>query len=90
MLIATEEVFGPVLALYKFRTEQEAIALANCCQFGLGGAVFTLDYNKGERIAKQLKTGMCNINDFGINYLCMVKPPRCSEELWPTLTIIRT
>ncbi|KAJ3041486.1 Meiotic Sister-Chromatid recombination aldehyde dehydrogenase [Rhizophlyctis rosea] len=74
MLIAKEEIFGPVLCLYKFNTEQEAIALANCCHFGLGGAVFTLDYDKGERIAKYLKTGMCNINDFGINYLCMGLP----------------
>lgn len=73
MLIAREEVFGPVLALYKFDTEEEAIALSNCCEFGLGGGVFTLDYEKGERVSKHLKTGMCNVNDFGINYLCMVR-----------------
>lgn len=72
MLIAHEEVFGPVLCMYKFRTEAEGVALANANEFGLGGAVFTLDYTKGERVAAMMRTGMCNVNDFGVNYLCMV------------------
>ncbi|KAJ3277301.1 Meiotic Sister-Chromatid recombination aldehyde dehydrogenase, partial [Borealophlyctis nickersoniae] len=74
MLIAQEETFGPVLCMFKFRTEAEGVALANSSEFGLGGAVFTLDYAKGERVARAMRTGMCNVNDFGVNYLCMCLP----------------
>ncbi|RKO93033.1 Aldehyde/histidinol dehydrogenase [Blyttiomyces helicus] len=74
MLISQEEVFGPVLMVMKFETESEAIALANSSAFGLGSGVFTLDYARGERIARRIKAGMCNINDFGVNYLCQCLP----------------
>jgi acyl-CoA reductase-like NAD-dependent aldehyde dehydrogenase len=72
MRIAQEEVFGPVMVIMKFSNEQGAIALANSSEYALGSSVFTLDYERGERVAKQLRAGMCNVNDFGANYLCQV------------------
>ncbi|TPX44192.1 hypothetical protein SeLEV6574_g04650 [Synchytrium endobioticum] len=74
MRIANEEVFGPVAVVMKFNTDEDAIRIVNACPFGLGASVFTLDYARGDAIAKRLKTGMANVNDFGINYLCQSLP----------------
>lgn len=46
----------------------------NSCDYGLGSSVFSLDYSRAERIAAGIRAGMCNINDFGINYLCQALP----------------
>lgn len=60
-----EELFGPVAAIIKAKDEDEAIELANNSIFGLGAAVFTRDYAKGELIAKKkLNAGCCFVNDF--------------------------
>lgn len=60
-----EELFGPVAALIKAKDEDEAIELANNSIFGLGAAVFTKDYRRGELIAKErLNAGCCFVNDF--------------------------
>lgn len=60
-----EELFGPVAALVRARTDDEAIALANQTMFGLGAAVFTRDHKRGQRIAaEQLQAGACAVNDF--------------------------
>lgn len=74
MRIFTEEVFGPVLIVFKFSTEEEAIELANASGFGLGSGVFSNDLGKAEKIGKQIKAGFTNINDFGVNYLCQALP----------------
>ena len=74
MRIAQEEVFGPVMCIMKFSTEKEAILLANSSPYALGSSVFTLDVARGERIAKFIRAGMCNVNDFGANYLCQGLP----------------
>ncbi|KAH6570698.1 hypothetical protein BASA62_004208 [Batrachochytrium salamandrivorans] len=74
MRISQEEIFGPVMIVMKFKTEEEAIALANSSPFGLGSGVFTLDINRGERVARKLRVGSSNINDFGVNYLCQGLP----------------
>jgi acyl-CoA reductase-like NAD-dependent aldehyde dehydrogenase len=74
MRIAHEEVFGPVLVIYSFSTEEESIQIANCSQFGLGCGVFTADYERAKRVTKAIKTGMSNINAFGTNYLCQGLP----------------
>ena len=63
MRIMREEIFGPVLPIMTVDTEQEAIDLANDSQFGLGASVWTLDRDKGERIARQIESGMVWIND---------------------------
>ena len=60
-----EELFGPVAALFRFKTEDEAIKIANNTKFGLGAAVFTTDLNKGKQLAeKGLDAGCVFINDF--------------------------
>jgi succinate-semialdehyde dehydrogenase / glutarate-semialdehyde dehydrogenase len=57
-----EETFGPVVALITVRSEEEAIAVANDSDFGLGGSVWTRDTARGERIARQVETGAMFIN----------------------------
>lgn len=72
--IAQEEVFGPVLVVMKFHTDQEAIDIVNNCPYGLGSSVFSMNIPRAKYIADRLRTGMTNINDFGINYLCQSLP----------------
>lgn len=72
MRIWKEEVFGPVLPIVKFKTEQEAIELANQTAYGLGSYVFTKDQEKGERVSKAIKSGMVSVN--GIDYIMPFNP----------------
>ncbi|CAK7271935.1 mitochondrial aldehyde dehydrogenase [Sporothrix epigloea] len=62
MRIFQEEVFGPFVVLLKFSTEEEAIALANDTEYGLGAALFTTDLTRAHRVAKKLESGMVWIN----------------------------
>ncbi|WP_144531618.1 betaine-aldehyde dehydrogenase [Bacillus pumilus] len=64
MRIVQEEVFGPVLTVESFRTEEEVIELANDTIYGLAGAVWSTDISKAERVARQLRLGTVWINDF--------------------------
>ncbi len=57
-----EELFGPVASFYRVKNEQAAIDLANDSDYGLGGAVFTTDIERGIRVANQIDTGMVFIN----------------------------
>jgi succinate-semialdehyde dehydrogenase/glutarate-semialdehyde dehydrogenase len=60
-----EELFGPVAAIIPVSDEDEAIRVANDSVFGLGGAIFTRDVQRGERIAAQdLEAGCCFVNTF--------------------------
>ncbi len=63
MRIMREEIFGPVLPIVVVDSEDEALALANDSEFGLGASVWTSDRSKGERIARELEAGMVWIND---------------------------
>jgi succinate-semialdehyde dehydrogenase/glutarate-semialdehyde dehydrogenase len=63
MRIMREEIFGPVLPIAAVDSESEAIALANDCDFGLGASVWTRDRPKGERIAREIESGMVWLND---------------------------
>jgi succinate-semialdehyde dehydrogenase/glutarate-semialdehyde dehydrogenase len=63
MRIMREEIFGPVLPIVTVDSEREAIALANDSRFGLGASVWTRDRAKGERIAREIQSGMVWIND---------------------------
>jgi succinate-semialdehyde dehydrogenase/glutarate-semialdehyde dehydrogenase len=63
MRIMREEIFGPVIPVVKVESEDEAIALANDSEFGLGASVWTTDRGRGERIARRLEAGMVWIND---------------------------
>lgn len=60
----TEELFGPVAVLWRARSLEQAVNLANATSFGLGAAVFTANRRRGERIARQeLNAGCCFVND---------------------------
>ena len=63
MRIMNEEIFGPVVPITVVDSEEEAIALANDSEFGLGASVWTLNRAKGERIARRVQSGMVWIND---------------------------
>ncbi len=63
MRIMREEIFGPVLPIVVVDSEDEAVALANDSQFGLGASVWTSDRGRGERVARELESGMVWIND---------------------------
>ena len=65
MTIAREEVFGPVLSVLTYRTEAEAIQIANDCEFGLMANIWTTDGTRALRVARQLKAGRITINGGG-------------------------
>lgn len=67
MTIAQEEIFGPVVSIIRYRDEAEAIAIANDSLFGLSGTVFTQDVARGERLARQVRTGNISINSLQID-----------------------
>ena len=58
-----DEFFGPVVSFYRVKNEDEAIALANDSDFGLGGSVWTKDVARGKRVASRVDTGMMFINN---------------------------
>ncbi len=58
-----DEFFGPVAMFFRVKDEDEAIALANDSDFGLGGSVFTQDIERGRRVASRVDTGMMFINN---------------------------
>ncbi len=66
MKVACEEVFGPVLAVIPFDTEEEAVALANDSRYGLAGAVWTKDIHRGHRVAHALRAGTVWINAYRV------------------------
>ncbi len=59
MTIAREEVFGPVMAVLDFDTEEEAVARANATEFGLAAGVFTADITRAHRVIGALQAGTC-------------------------------
>ena len=62
MTIAQEEIFGPVLAVIPYKTEAEAIAIANGTEYGLGGYLFTSDPNRGMAVGAQMRAGRIFLN----------------------------
>jgi succinate-semialdehyde dehydrogenase/glutarate-semialdehyde dehydrogenase len=63
MAISKEEIFGPVSAIYKFTTEEEAIQLANDTEYGLAAYFFTQNLNRAWRVAEALDYGIVGINE---------------------------
>jgi acyl-CoA reductase-like NAD-dependent aldehyde dehydrogenase len=68
MKVMREETFGPVIPVMKVRDVEEAIELANDTEYGLGSSVFAGDAEDGERIARRIEAGHCNVNDVLVNY----------------------
>jgi len=63
--IATDEVFGPVLAIMPFTDEADAIRLANATEFGLVAGIWTRDGGRQHRVAKAVRAGQVWINSYG-------------------------
>ena len=63
----TDEIFGPVAPVTTFRTDEEAVALANATDYGLVGAVYSRSLSRGLAIANRIKAGMVHINDGTLN-----------------------
>ncbi len=88
MRIVREEVFGPVLTVERFSTEEEAIAMGNDTTYGLAGAVWTSDASRAQRVAGRLRHGTVWINDYN-TYLPQAewggfKQSGIGRELGPT------
>jgi betaine-aldehyde dehydrogenase len=73
MTIVKEEIFGPVVTIQTFETEEEAISLANDTVYGLAGAVFTNDATRAVRVIKEIRAGITWINCYN---------PAFSEAPW--------
>ncbi len=63
----TDEIFGPVAPVTTFRTDDEALALANASDYGLVGAVYSRSISRGLSIANRIKAGMVHVNDGTLN-----------------------
>jgi aldehyde dehydrogenase (NAD+) len=67
MTIEQEEIFGPVLCIVPYDSEDEAIRIANGTIYGLSGGVWSSDPARAERVARRLRTGMVDINGGAFN-----------------------
>lgn len=67
MRIAQEEIFGPVLVVIPYDTEDDAVRIANDSVYGLGGSIFTSDPDHAEQVARRIETGSVGINFYGSN-----------------------
>ncbi|MDF1645260.1 MAG: aldehyde dehydrogenase family protein [Pseudomonadales bacterium] len=67
MVIAQEEIFGPVICILPYKTEAEAIDIANDSEYGLSGAVWSGDVDHAVDVARQIRTGQVAINGGGFN-----------------------
>ncbi|PHM44640.1 aldehyde dehydrogenase [Xenorhabdus mauleonii] len=65
MLIVREEIFGPVMSILTYETEEEVIARANNTHYGLGAGLVTKDLSRAHRVIHQLEAGICWINTWG-------------------------
>ncbi len=60
-----DEIFGPVMSVFRFTDEDEVIALANDTEFGLAAGIFTQNLARAHRVVAQLQAGICWINTYG-------------------------
>jgi acyl-CoA reductase-like NAD-dependent aldehyde dehydrogenase len=76
MRIANEEVFGPVMCIFKVEGDSDdaAVAMANSTEYGLGATVFSASPARANAIASRLRCGMVGVNAFGLNYLVQDLP----------------
>jgi betaine-aldehyde dehydrogenase len=66
MEFVRDEVFGPLMSVLSFETEDEALNRANATEFGLAGAVFTKDFTRAHRVANRIQAGIVWINDYNV------------------------
>ena len=65
MTITQDEIFGPVMSILVYDTEEEVIRRANATHYGLAAGVVTSDLNRAHRVIHQLEAGICWINTWG-------------------------
>ena len=61
---ATEEIFGPLVTLHSFESEEEALGIANNTRYGLAGSVWTGDLERGRSFSEKMETGMVWVNSW--------------------------
>lgn len=66
MTIAREEIFGPVVSVIPFETEEDAVAIANDSQYGLSGGIWTADLTRAFRVGHAMRTGTIGINGYSV------------------------
>ena len=70
-----DESFGPVISVYRFNDEADAIARANDGEYGLNASIYTRDTARGREIARQIKCGTVNVNEaFGATFASIDSP----------------
>jgi acyl-CoA reductase-like NAD-dependent aldehyde dehydrogenase len=69
MVIAQEEIFGPVVTVTSFETEEEAVKISNSVKYGLVGSIFSKDMDKAFRVSRRLQVGMVMLNNYDRNVL---------------------
>jgi acyl-CoA reductase-like NAD-dependent aldehyde dehydrogenase len=69
MTIAQEEIFGPVLSILPYDSEEEAIEIANDTIYGLAGGVWSGAQERAKKVARQLRTGQVEVNGGGFNLM---------------------
>lgn len=62
--VAQEEVFGPFVTVLRFKTDAEALEIANCTEYGLGSGLWTQNLQRAHKFARQIRAGMCWINSY--------------------------
>ena len=67
MIIAQEEIFGPVLSIIPYKDEEEAVRIANDSPYGLAGAVWSKDEARAQRVARRIRAGQIDINGGAFN-----------------------
>ena len=67
MTIARDEIFGPVLSIIPYDTEDEAVDIANDTEYGLAGGVWSADPERAKAVARRLRTGQVEVNGGGFN-----------------------
>ena len=68
MELMRKETFGPIVAIQRVASEEEALRLANDSEYGLNGNVWTTDAEKGQRLAERMETGGVCVNDMALTY----------------------
>jgi succinate-semialdehyde dehydrogenase/glutarate-semialdehyde dehydrogenase len=70
-----DETFGPVISVYRFQDEAEAVARANDGEYGLNASIYTRDTERGRHLARQIKCGTVNVNEaFGATFASIDSP----------------